>query len=133
MARRVTRKKKITKVVPVAHAYIHSSFNNTIVTFTDTDGKAICWSSAGAIGYKGSKKSTPFAAQLVAKTASEKATLFGVKTISIFVKGIGSGKDSALRQLQSSGFEVVQVKDITGRPHNGCRKPKKILNRLASR
>lgn len=126
MARRPV-KKKAKKNVPVAHAYIVSSFNNTIITITDVEGNAITWSSAGAIGFKGSKKNTPYAAQLVAKAVIGKAKENGVKTVSVFLKGRGPGKESALREFQSSELEVKQTKDITPVAHNGCRRKKKYL------
>lgn len=120
-------KKKIKKNIPVGHIYIVSSFNNTIITVTDVEGNVITWSSAGAIGFKASKKSTPYAAQLVAKAVIESAKANGLKTVTLFLKGRGPGKESALREFQSSDIEVKAVKDITPVAHNGCRKKKKFL------
>ncbi len=122
-----TTKKKIKKNIPVGHAYVVSSFNNTIITVTDVEGNAITWSSAGALGFKGSKKSTPYAAQLVAKAVIESAQAHGVKSITLFLKGRGPGKDASLRVFQASEIDVKIVKDITPVAHNGCRKKKKFL------
>ncbi|NLA71221.1 MAG: 30S ribosomal protein S11 [Clostridiaceae bacterium] len=106
-------------------AHIHSSFNNTIVTITDPAGNVISWSSAGAQGMKGSRKGTPFAAQLAAETAARKATEHGMKTVEVFVRGPGSGRESAIRALSTGGLEIVMIKDVTPIPHNGCRPPKR--------
>lgn len=129
MNRRVTKKKKIKKNIPVGIAHIHSTFNNTIITITDLNGDAICWSSSGAVGFKGAKKSTPYAAQLVAKSVIKTAMENGVKTLSIHIKGMGPGKDSALRQFQASGIEVSSIKNVTPVPHNGTKKVKKYRRR----
>lgn len=131
MAKKVTtrRRKKIKKNIPEAIAHISSTFNNTIITITDMEGNAIVWSSAGAIGFKGAKKSTPYAAQLVAQAISKSAQDNGVKIIDVYVKGVGPGKDAALRQFQASNIEVRKIKNVTPIPHNGVRKPKKYLNR----
>lgn len=129
MAKRVKRVKKPKKNIPTAIAHIHSTFNNTIITITDPKGDAICWSSSGALGFKGAKKSTPYAAQLVAKAITQKAMENGVKNISILIKGVGPGKDSALRQFQSSDLEISEIKNITPIPHNGVKKPKKFRRR----
>ena len=119
------KKKKIKKNIPVGVAHVNATFNNTIVTITDTKGNTIAWSSAGAEGFKGSRKSTPFAAQLAAENAGKKAKDNGVKTLEIEVRGPGSGRESALRALQSTGFIITSIKDVTPIPHNGCRPPKR--------
>lgn len=129
MAKQVSRRKKAKKNVPSAIAHIHTTFNNTIITITDMKGDTICWSSSGAIGFKGSKKNTPYAAQLVAQTVAKTAKENGVKTLTIRIKGFGPGKDSALRQLQASDFEVSEIRNVTSLPHNGVRKPKKFRRR----
>ncbi len=129
MARNTTKKKKQKKNIPSAIAHIHSTFNNTIITIADSKGDVICWSSAGAIGFKGAKKSTPYAAQLVAKSVTKTAMDNGVKAISIKVKGMGPGKDSALRQFQASELEISEIKNVTPIPHNGVKKPKKFRRR----
>ncbi len=126
MAKQVSRRKKAKKNVPSAIAHIHSTFNNTIVTITDMAGDTICWSSAGAIGFKGARKSTPYAAQLVAQTVAKVAKDNGVKTLTVRIKGFGPGKDAALRQFQASEFEINEIKNVTPIPHNGVRKPKKF-------
>ena len=120
-----TKKKKVKKNIPVGVAHVNATFNNTIITITDTKGNAIAWSSAGAEGFKGSRKSTPFAAQLAAENAGKKAKENGVKTLEIEVRGPGSGRESALRALQSTGFIITSIKDVTPIPHNGCRAPKR--------
>ncbi len=120
-----TKKKKVKKNIPVGIAHVNATFNNTIITITDTKGNAIAWSSAGAEGFKGSRKSTPFAAQLAAENAGKKAKENGVKTLEIEVRGPGSGRESALRALQSTGFIITSIKDVTPIPHNGCRPPKR--------
>ncbi len=120
-----SKKKNITSGV----AHIHSTHNNTIVTFTDEQGNAFAWSSSGAIGYKGSKKSTPYAAQLAAAAAAESAKEHGLKEVRVELKGTGPGKDSARKQLEVSGIKVSQIKDVTPVPHNGTRPPKKVLKR----
>ena len=117
-------KKKVKKNIPSGIAHINSTFNNTIVTITDTSGNTISWSSSGNKGFKGSRKSTPFAAQLAAEDAGKKASDHGVKTVDIQVQGPGSGRESALRALQTIGFQVNSIRDVTPIPHNGCR-PKK--------
>lgn len=111
----------------ISHGVVHiqSTFNNTIITITDTAGNVIAWSSSGSKGFKGSKKSTPFAAQVAAEDAGKKAVEHGMKHVEVFVKGPGSGRESALRALQSIGFEVTMIKDVTPLPHNGCRPPKR--------
>ena len=120
-----TKKKKVKKNIPMGIAHVNATFNNTIITITDTKGNAIAWSSAGAEGFKGSRKSTPFAAQLAAENAGKKAKDNGVKTLEIEVRGPGSGRESALRALQSTGFIITSIKDVTPIPHNGCRPPKR--------
>ncbi len=128
MAKNVTRKtvtKRNRKNIERGAAHIHSSFNNTIVTITDNAGNVISWGSAGGLGFKGSRKSTPFAAGEVAETAAKKAMEHGLKTVEVFVKGPGSGRESAIRSLQTAGLEISAIKDVTPIPHNGCRPPKK--------
>lgn len=119
------KKKKMRKVVTKAIVNIHSTFNNTIVTITDMDGETLCWASAGTIGYKGSRKSTPFAAQKAAESAAEKAQKYGVKEVEVRVKGPGAGRESAIRALQALGIEIRAIEDVTPLPHNGCRPRKR--------
>ena len=119
------QKKKVRKNIATGIAHIQSSFNNTIVTITDVNGNAISWSSAGARGFKGSRKSTPFAAQLAAEDAAKKAMEHGVRNVTVYVNGPGSGRESALRALQAAGFKISLIRDITPIPHNGCRPPKR--------
>ena len=131
MARNVTRKtvaRRNRKNIDRGAAHIHSSFNNTIVTITDVAGNAISWGSAGGLGFKGSKKSTPFAAGEVAETAAKKAMEHGLKTVEVYVKGPGSGREAAIRALQTAGLEISSIKDVTPIPHNGCRPPKRPRN-----
>ena len=118
-------KKKVKKNVQSGIAHIQSTFNNTIVTITDVSGNVISWSSAGANGFKGSRKSTPFAAQLAAENAAKKAQDHGMRTVQVFVKGPGAGRESALRALQAAGFKISLIRDVTPIPHNGCRPPKR--------
>ncbi len=118
-------KKREKKIVPVGHVYIQASFNNTIVTISDTEGNTVCWSSAGSLGFKGSRKGTPFAAQQASVTAANKARDMGMKTVEVSVKGPGSGRDSAIRGLQGAGLEIRGIRDVTPIPHNGCRPPKR--------
>ena len=128
MAKNVTRKtvtKRNRKNIERGAAHIHSSFNNTIVSVTDVAGNVIAWGSAGGLGFKGSRKSTPFAAGEVAETAAKKAMEHGLKTVEVFVKGPGSGREAAIRALQTAGLEISSIKDVTPIPHNGCRPPKK--------
>ena len=106
-------------------AHIRSSFNNTIVTLTDAEGNALSWASAGGLGFKGSRKSTPYAAQMAAETATKAALIHGLKTVDVFVKGPGSGREAAIRALSACGLDVVSIKDVTPVPHNGCRPPKR--------
>ncbi|HLQ73141.1 MAG TPA: 30S ribosomal protein S11 [Bacillota bacterium] len=127
MARNTTksRKRKVKKTVSAGIAHIHSTFNNTIVTITDTQGNAISWSSAGALGFKGSRKSTPFAAQMASEAAAKTAIENGMKTIEVTVKGPGAGREAAIRSLQAVGLEITAIQDSTPVPHNGCRPPKR--------
>ena len=118
-------KKKIKKNVTHGIAHIQSTFNNTLITITDMSGNTICWSSSGTMKFKGSRKGTPFAAQVAAQDVAEKAMDQGMKTIQVHVNGPGSGRESALRALQSAGFQVTLIKDVTPIPHNGCRPPKR--------
>lgn len=118
-------KKRVRKNVPTGIAHIQATFNNTIVSITDMNGNVISWSSAGARGFKGSRKSTPFAAQLAAEDAAKKAMDHGMKSIDVYVKGPGAGRESALRSLQAAGLKVNLIKDVTPIPHNGCRPPKR--------
>lgn len=118
-------KKKIKKNIPIGGAYIQSSFNNTIISITDPQGNVVSWSSGGVVGFKGSRKSTPFAAQLAAENAAKKAIENGMKTVDVYVKGPGAGREAALRALQSAGLKIHLIKDITPIPHNGCRPPKR--------
>ncbi|MBQ9405681.1 MAG: 30S ribosomal protein S11 [Desulfovibrio sp.] len=118
-------KKKERKNVPVGIAHILATFNNTIVTFTDTRGNAVSWASSGQSGFKGSRKSTPFAAQVAAETAARKAQDNGMRTVGIYVKGPGSGREAAMRAISATGFKVAFIRDITPIPHNGCRPPKR--------
>lgn len=120
-----SRKKKDKKNVPVGVAHIQSTFNNTIVTITDPKGNTIAWSSSGIQGFKGSRKSTPYAAQTAAEDAVKKAMEHGMRTVEVFVKGPGSGREAALRALQTAGFQVTLIRDVTPIPHNGCRPPKR--------
>ena len=124
MARKVT-KRRTKKNVPVGVAHIHSTFNNTIVTITDPEGNVISWSSAGALGFKGSRKSTPFAAQMVAEAAAKSAVDQGVAKVDVTVKGPGQGREAAIRSLTVAGLEITSISDATPVPHNGCRPPKR--------
>ena len=119
------KKKKIKKNITSGIAYVYSTFNNTMITITDEQGNSIAWSSAGVKGFKGSRKSTPYAAQIAAEDAGTKAKEFGLKNLQVFVKGPGGGRESALRALQAVGFYITSIKDTTPIPHNGCRPPKK--------
>tara|TARA_Y100000816_G_scaffold288782_1_gene273999 strand:- start:1548 stop:1991 length:444 start_codon:yes stop_codon:yes gene_type:complete len=120
-----SKKKKVKKVIPSGIAYVQSSFNNTIVSIADTQGNVISWSSAGQKGFKGSRKSTPYAAQIAADSAATKALEYGMKTLTVEIKGPGSGRETALRALQARGFKIISIKDTTPMPHNGTRPPKK--------
>ena len=121
----MAKKGKERKNVASGVAHIHASFNNTIVTITDTSGNVITWSSSGNKGFKGSRKSTPFAAQLAAEAAAKKAMEHGMKQVEVYVKGPGTGRESAIRSIQAAGLEIVAIKDVTPIPHNGCRPPKR--------
>ena len=125
MARKlVTRKSRVKKNIATGVAHIQSTFNNTIVTITDPHGNAISWSSAGALGFKGSRKSTPFAAQMASEAAAKAAMDHGMKSVDVSVKGPGPGREAAIRALQAAGLDVTAIKDVTPVPHNGCRPPK---------
>ena len=128
MAKKVTKKvtkRRVKKNVERGQAHIQSSFNNTIVTLTDAQGNALSWASAGGLGFRGSRKSTPYAAQMAAETAAKAALVHGLKSVEVFVKGPGSGREAAIRSLQSAGLEISSIKDVTPIPHNGCRPPKR--------
>jgi small subunit ribosomal protein S11 len=126
MAKAPTRsRKKVKKQVADGMAHIHASFNNTIVTLTDRQGNALSWATAGGSGFRGSRKSTPFAAQVAAERAGEAAKEYGLKNIEVFVKGPGPGRESAIRALNAVGFKITNITDVTPIPHNGCRPPKK--------
>lgn len=126
MARKqVTRKRRVKKSIENGIAHIHSTFNNTIVSISDTQGNTIGWSSAGALGFKGSKKSTPFAAQMAAETVAKSALDVSMKTLEVSVKGPGAGREAAIRSLQAAGLEITAIRDETPVPHNGCRPPKR--------
>jgi len=123
--KKTTKKvKKVKKSVPEGKAYIHASYNNTIVTLTEPNGDVISWSSAGASGFKGARKATPYAAQVSAENAVEKAKLFGLDRVHVYVKGVGSGREQAIRGLVASGINIISINDMTPIPHNGCRKKK---------
>ncbi len=122
------RKRKVKKSIPEGIAHIHSTFNNTVVSITDKDGNVISWASAGTIGYKGSKKKTPFAAGAAAEKAGLAAMEQGVKKVEVLAKGLGSGRETAIRSLQAAGLEVSAISDVTPIPHNGCRPPKRPRN-----
>lgn len=125
MAKGTVRKRKVKRNVPNGVAHIQSTFNNTIITFTDTNGEVVCWSTAGAKGFKGSRKSTPFAAQMAAEECAKKAMDMGMKTVAILVKGPGGGRESAVRAIGNAGLKVTLIRDVTPIPHNGCRPPKR--------
>jgi small subunit ribosomal protein S11 len=125
MPRKTRTKKKEKKSIGSGVVHIQSTFNNTTVTITDPAGNVVAWSSAGVMGFKGSRKSTPFAAQMTAEDAVKKAMEHGMKNVEVFVKGPGAGRESALRALQTAGFHVTAIKDVTPIPHNGCRPPKR--------
>ena len=122
------RKRKVKKNIPEAQAHIHSTYNNTVISITDVNGNVISWASAGTIGYKGSKKKTPFAAGQSAEAAAKVAMDSGVKKVEVFVKGLGSGRENAIRSLQAAGLEINSINDETPVPHNGCRPPKRPRN-----
>ena len=120
-----TRKRRVKKNIESGIAHIRSTFNNTIVTITDMQGNAVSWSSAGSLGFKGSRKSTPFAAQMAAEAAAKASVEHGLKTLEVTVKGPGAGREAAIRALQAAGLDVTAIKDVTPVPHNGCRPPKR--------
>jgi small subunit ribosomal protein S11 len=120
-----SKKRKVKKNIEKGQAHIRSSFNNTIVTLSDVSGNVLAWSSAGELGFKGSRKSTPYAAQSAATEAAKRAMEHGLKTVDVFVKGPGSGREAAIRALQAAGLNVISIKDVTPIPHNGCRPPKR--------
>ena len=124
-AKKVVKRRRERKVVEKGAAHIRSSFNNTMVTITDLEGNALSWASSGGLGFRGSRKSTPYAAQTAAETAAKAAMEYGVKTVEVYVKGPGQGREAAIRALQTAGLEVVMIKDVTPIPHNGCRPPKR--------
>ncbi len=125
MKKTIRRKRRERKNIETGQAHIQSTFNNTLVTLSDLNGNTLSWSSAGALGFKGSKKSTPFAAQSAAEEAAKAAMEHGLKTVEVYVKGPGSGRDAAIRALQAAGLQVTMIRDITPIPHNGCRPPKR--------
>ena len=138
MAKKVSTAKKVTKKrvkknVERGQAHIQSSFNNTIVTLTDAQGNALSWASAGGLGFRGSRKSTPYAAQMAAETAAKAALVHGLKSVDVMVKGPGSGREAAIRALSACGIEVTSIKDVTPVPHNGCRPPKRRRDRTRQR
>jgi len=120
----VKKKKKIRKIVPEGRAYITATYNNTIVTITDLDGNVLGWSSAGASGFKGTRKSTPYAASIAAQNAATSCKLYGLEKVQVLVKGVGSGREQSIRSLQANGIQVLSIADVTPIPHNGCRRPK---------
>ena len=120
-----SRKRKVKKNIPEGQAHIYSTFNNTIVTLTDKDGNAVAWASAGTSGFKGSKKKTPFAAGMSAEAAGKAAYDAGMRKVEVFVRGLGSGRETAIRSLQTAGLEILSITDVTPVPHNGCRPPKR--------
>ena len=123
--KKATRKRREKKHIEKGAAHIRSTFNNTIVTITDTAGNALSWASSGGLGFRGSRKSTPYAAQMAAETAAKAAQEHGLKTVEVFVKGPGTGREAAIRALQAVGLDVQMIKDVTPIPHNGCRPPKR--------
>ncbi|HOU73356.1 MAG TPA: 30S ribosomal protein S11 [Tenuifilum sp.] len=125
MAKKTATKKKVVKVDPVGQAHVHSSFNNIIVTMTNSTGQVISWSSAGKMGFKGSKKNTPYAGQTAAADCAKVAYDMGLRKVKVFVKGPGAGRESAIRTINSTGIEVTEIVDVTPLPHNGCRPPKR--------
>ena len=122
---KVPKKKKERKSVPTGIVHIQATFNNTVITITDSSGNVVCWSSAGSLGFKGSKKSTPFAAQIASEAVSKKAVENGMRSVEVLIKGPGAGREAALRAVQAAGLKVTLIKDVTPIPHNGCRPPKK--------
>lgn len=125
MAQRKKTSRKEKKHISIGAAYIQATFNNTIVTITDQTGGVVAWSSSGGLGFKGSRKGTPYAAQMAAENAAKKAIDFGMKQVDVFIKGPGAGRESAIRALQAAGLDINLIKDVTPVPHNGCRPPKR--------
>lgn len=125
IAKKVIKKRKDRKNIEKGHAHIRSTFNNTIVTITDVTGNAIAWASSGGMGFKGSRKNTPYAAQTAAEAAAKGAMEHGMKTVEVYVKGPGNGREAAIRALQTAGLDITLIKDVTPIPHNGCRPPKR--------
>ena len=125
--KKVVKRRRERKIVEKGAAHIRSSFNNTMVTITDLEGNALSWASSGGLGFRGSRKSTPYAAQTAAETAAKAAMEHGLKTVEVYVKGPGQGREAAIRALQTAGLEVVMIKDVTPIPHNGCRPPKRRI------
>ena len=119
------RRKKAKRMVSEGVVHIHSTFNNTVITISDAQGNVVAWSSAGSLGFRGSRKGTPFAAQLAAENAARKAQEYGMRSVHVYVKGPGAGREAALRSLQAAGFQVQVIRDVTPIPHNGCRPPKR--------
>lgn len=124
-AKQKKSRKKVKKVVTDAIVHVHASFNNTIVTFTDRQGNTLCWATAGGSGFRGSRKSTPYAAQVATERASTVAKEYGVKSVAVFIHGPGPGRESTIRELIAQGFKIVEITDVTGIPHNGCKPSKK--------
>lgn len=124
-AKKVVKKKKVIKQVGNGRAYVQASFNNTIVTLTDQNGDVLSWASSGMVGFKGPKKATPYAASQVVKKATDAAKVYGLREVNVFVKGIGGGREGAIRALNANGLNVLSIKDLTPLPHNGCRPPKR--------
>ena len=122
---KTTKKRRINKTVDRGAVHIHSSFNNTIVTFTDVNGNALSWCSSGSLGFRGSRKSTPYAAQTATETAAKAAKEYGLRSVEVYVKGPGQGREAAIRALQVAGLDISTIKDVTPIPHNGCRPPKR--------
>ncbi len=123
--KKVATKKKVKKNIPTGRCYVSAGFGNTIVTITDPTGNAICWASAGQLGFKGSRKGTPFAAQVAAEEAAKKAQEHGVRSVDLFLKGPGAGREPAIRAIAQAGIRITSMKDVTPIPHNGCRPPKR--------
>ncbi|MDD7675641.1 MAG: 30S ribosomal protein S11 [Eubacteriales bacterium] len=125
VGKKVVKRRREKKNIPEGQVHIRATFNNTIVTITDKDGNAISWASAGELGFKGSRKSTPFAAQMASETAAKAAIEHGLKSVEVYVRGPGSGRESAIRALETVGLQITMIKDVTPIPHNGCRPPKR--------
>ncbi len=123
--KRTKTRKRERKSISTGRAYIQSTFNNSIITLTDTEGNVIAWASSGTAGFKGSRKGTPYAAQLAARNAAQRAMEQGLRQVEVYIKGPGSGREAAIRSLQSSGLDIISIRDVTSVPHNGCRPPKR--------